>query len=307
VILCAIAEAETIGRCDLASDIVRVFVAPVVYRHELANARRPQYAQYERGSCAAPRSPRDAGQARATPQTPQQQQAALAPRRDLPSDEQIRAMLNADPQSFIEMATRGSIVIDVPSEVTQVPLQAQPPTIVPLPQPTGLPPEAVAQMQEAAGLHQAANQTRAMAPGSPIAGVPDGAWREFVAHLERESPLFSSSRHVGQYRQRKERLAELGIEPQALVGSASAQRAALDADLADAHRHACESGLTEHHTRRTIAIPGHEEPHVITLSGMLGVIQAAGLDGAVGWLENPGDRKKFPHTTMAFLNTNGAF
>lgn len=172
-------------------------------------------------------------------------------------------------------------------------------------QPTGLPAETVAQMQEAAGLSEAADQTRAMAPGSPLPGVPDDAWREFVSRLSREAPTFSSSRHVGQFRQRRERLAELGIDPRA-IDSATAQRAALDADLADAHGHAEAGGLLDH-LGRAIKVPGSEADVRISLSGVLGVIQCAGLEGAVGWLESPNDRRRFPHTTQAFLHTNGVF
>ncbi len=48
-------------------------------------------------------------------------------------------------------------------------------------------------------------------------------------------------------------------------------------------------------------------PVQVTLSGVLGVIQAAGLEGAAAWLESPDDRRRFPGTTAAFLRTNGAF
>ncbi len=174
-------------------------------------------------------------------------------------------------------------------------------------QPAGLLPETVAQMQEAAGLPEAADRTRSLAPGSPLGGVSDDAWRAFVVLLERESPSFSSSRHVGQYRQRRERLSELGIDPGKILGSAQAQRAALDIDLADAHNHAAAGGLLDEHLGRSIVVPGLEEAAPITLSGLLGVIQCAGLDGATGWLERTGDRKKFPHTTQAFSRTNGVF
>lgn len=259
-------------------------------------------------------------------------------------DAEIRAMLNTAPEKFIAMAMRGMAVIEVPRETVpsrsaptspfpprpvealDVPLPAATPQPPPLPpslpppplstppleaspsvQPTELPPEMVAQLQEAVGLHEAADQTRAMAPGSPLIGVTDDAWREFVKRLERESPMFNSSRHVGQYRQRRERLDELGLEPEVLLGSAQAQRAALDADLVDAHQHAVDGGLLIEHVGRQVAIPGHDAAEAITLSGLLGVIQCAGLDGAVGWLERPGDRKRYPHTTLAFLRTNGVF
>ena len=162
-------------------------------------------------------------------------------------------------------------------------------------------------MQEAAGLVQAAERTPAMAPGSPIPGIADGAWRDFVIRLERESPQFVSSRHVGQYRHRRERLAELGINPAMIQNSPEAQRQALDVDLADAHRHGIASELFAQHLGRPISLPNADGNKRITLSGVLGVIQCAGLEGAAGWLERPNDRKRYPHTTQAFLHTNGVF
>ena len=284
VILCAIAEAEAIGRDDLASDIVRAFVEPVVHQHAMMVARpahpyytrapmpAPSYergspAPYERGSCALPASPRSAA-----PISP--------PARRPATDEEIRAMLNADPERFVAMAARGVIDVEPPPAIA-------PPVVVPIAQPPG--------------------EVSAPAPGSPLAGVPDDAWRGFVALLEREAPTFSSSRHVGQYRQRRERLAELGIDPCVILGSPHAQRAALDADLVDAHRHAEAGDLLAEHLGRPIVVPGREGSTPITLSGLLGVIQCAGLEGAVGWLENASDRKRFPHTTQAFLRANGVF
>jgi hypothetical protein len=216
-------------------------------------------------------------------------------------------MLNADPARFIEMVTRGAPVIDAPTMPVPQEAELVQPAVSSAMQPTSLPPEAVAQMQEAAGLHEAADATRALAPGSPIPGVADDAWRQFVVQLERESPSFSSSRHVGQYRQRRERLAELGVDPAAIMDSAQAQRAALDIDLSDAHHHAVAGGLLSEHLGHTIVVPGSDGPETISLSGVLGVIQCAGLEGAVGWLERPSDRKRYPHTTQAFLRTNGVF
>jgi hypothetical protein len=201
---------------------------------------------------------------------------------------------------------RGFPIPPLPQMLSHWPVRIAVIDNLPVTQPMGLPPEAVAQMQEAAGLQHAADQTRAMAPGSPLNGVSDEDWRQFVMRLERETPTFHSSRHVGQYRQRRERLAELGINPNAIHGSAAAQRAALDADLADAYNHAAGGGLLAH-LGRAIPVPGHDGTAQITLSGMLGVIQCAGLDGAVGWLESPNDRKRYPHTTQAFLRSNGVF
>ena len=204
------------------------------------------------------------------------------------------------PQQVSHWPVRVVLIDDLPvAQPTELPSETM--------APTGLPPETVAQMQEAAGLPEAADRTRALAPGSPLPGVSDEGWRQFVMRLERESPQFESSRHVGQYRQRRERLADLGIDPRSIQGSAVSQRAALDRDLVEAHRHAADGGILAEHLNRTIVVPGLDGMAVITLSGVLGVIQCAGLDGAVGWLERPNDRKRYPHTTQAFLRTNGAF
>lgn len=334
VVLCAIAEAQSLGRNDLAADIAQR-VAPIAHRHQLSKARP---AAYERGSCAPIASPRGVADARGScapsrspreassaipmetivyppppvPQAAAPQAAAPSPQPGVPiappttqpsaptTEEEILAMLNADPARFMDLASQGRL---------PYPSAAQPPATAPAPaaQPTGLPPETVAQMQQEAGLPQAADQTLAMAPGSPLGGVSDDSWRQFVVRLSRESPEFASSRHVGQFRQRRERLAELGIDPRAIHGSALAQRAALDVDMADAHNHAAAGGVLAEHLGRPLTVPGREAPEKITLSGLLGVIQCAGLDGAVGWLESSNDRKRYPHTTQAFLHTNGVF
>lgn len=295
VILCAIAEAEALGRDDIADRIVRTFVEPVVRAHDQARGA----SGYARGSCAPlPASPRAA-------------MAIPAPKRSaavIPSSAaDIQAMMDADPAGFVQMIARGGMptppIIDVPAAPA---VPAAPQAAATAAQPTGLPSETVAQMQEEAGLPTAADETRANALPSPIEGISDEAWRQFVRRLEREPLAYASARHVGRYRQRRDRLAELGIDPRAL-GSAEAQRAAIDTDLADAHHHAAAAGLVAEHLGHPIALPGQEGSTPLTLSGLLGVIQCAGLEGAVGWLERPGDRKKYPHTTQAFMNTNGAF
>lgn len=349
VILCAIAEAQSIGRNDLASDIVKVFVAPVVYYRQRGGprSRRRVDAQYARGSCELPRSPRAEADASspttrvppapfygaAPPPPPIVPRAdvtasdlpaapgapsAVAPSVDAPTspmsmDDEINALLHADPARFMELVSRSGTFPSTarapqPPVGVPTPFVPTPPVVLPpSSQPTGRPSETVAQMQEAAGLPETDDRVRALVPGSPIPGVSDAAWRNFVAQLSREAPEFSSSRHVGQYRQRRERLAELGIDPAAIADSAQAQRTALDTDLAEAYRHGVASELFSQHLGRPIMLPGRQSAEMITLSGVLGVIQCAGLEGAVGWLERPGDRKRYPHTTQAFGRTNGAF
>jgi hypothetical protein len=377
VILCAIAEAESIGNHDLASDIVQAFVAPMVHAHQKGRGSYgpgvPAAPPPAPAPVAAPNTqvdPLPAAHVGGTMPAP----AALPSR--LATQDEILAMLHTDPSAFIKAMESGRPpVIDVPIAATPPPPPAPAtPEPVPVPAPVPAPEPQHAAVDEAAmtdavsaQLYQvpgfagagvvrvdpagtevfevswlrgypipplppqinhwpvrvvvvdalpvpletaqptAPETVQALAPGSPLPGVSDEAWRQFVMCLERESPQFESSRHVGQYRQRRERLADLGIHPRAIQGSASAQRAALDVDLADAHDHAVKGGVLAEHLNRSIQVPGHEGLVTITLSGLLGVIQCAGLDGAVGWLERPNDRKRYPHTTQAFLRSNGVF
>ena len=344
VILCAIAEAQSIGRNDLAADIVKVFVAPVVFHAQRSRARgtapvyglgdrcdQQQQQQYERGSCQPRRSPRRAADEQQSPSAATVEPPTVIPHAERPPsgaapapadaalsapsmDDEINALLHSDPARFMQMVERGEFRAPraAPQETAPVTAPAAPaaPSINAVsPLPPGFPPDIVSQLQSAAVAPQAPERSAAPSPspGSPIPGVPDPAWGDFVRRLQRESPEFASSRHVGQYRQRRERLSELGIDPNAIAGSPQAQRAALDADLADAHRHGAAGEVFSQHLGRPIAVPGREGPETITLSGVLGVIQCAGLEGAVGWLERPNDRKRYPHTTQAFLHTNGVF
>ncbi len=142
---------------------------------------------------------------------------------------------------------------------------------------------------------------------SPIAGVDVRAWIAFVGRVAREAPTFSTTHHVGRFRQRRDRLRELGIDPATIIDSSDAQLDALDADMADAYRHARASGLVDHYLGTAVSVSADAQPMPITLSGVLGVIQAAGLEGAVQWLEEPSDRKRYPNTTLAFERCNGVF
>lgn len=280
VIFGAIAEAEALGRVDLASDIARVFFSPPpAYERGSCGRSRGTPVDYSRGGPVMVSRP-DYQRGRICSPPPVQREipgpVEVVPQKvtRLATEEEILATLHTDPNSFLAMITSGRPpVIDVPVEITESIKGALPMDPV---------------------------------PGSPLAGVSDDTWLDFVSRLSREDPTFDSSRHIGQYRQRRDRLTELGIDPVSICGSSSAQRAALDADLMDAHGHAAAGGLLEY-LDRPVVVPGREHPEKITLSGVLGVIQCAGLEGAAGWLERASDRKRYPHTTQTFLTTNGVF
>ena len=294
VIFNAIAEAEALGRADLAADIRRVFGALLHPRHErgscsplLPRAPRAQ-ADYQRWAlpqapCVEPELPVVSAPLAAVAVAVPQEVSRQA------TEEEILAVLHTDPVAFLTMIASG-----------------RPPMIEVSPSPPLTPPSIEVPFSVVETVDADAQVQESQVPGSPLGGVSDGAWLVFVSRLSREAPTFDSSRHIGQYRQRRERLEELGIDPRSIQGSAHAQRAALDVDLADAHGHAAAGGLLEH-LGRPIMVPGHEEPEEITLSGVLGVIQCAGLEGATGWLEKASDRKRYPHTTQAFSRTNGMF
>lgn len=143
---------------------------------------------------------------------------------------------------------------------------------------------------------------------SPIPGISNDDWTNFAGRIARELPTFEAANHVGQFRQHKARVSELGFNPAHLVGSPEAQYHALNADMQDAHRRAQSTGITNY-VGSTIQIPTPQGPAPVqvTLSGVLGVIQAAGVSGAPSWFSTAADRHQFPNTTSAFLRSNGLF
>lgn len=140
---------------------------------------------------------------------------------------------------------------------------------------------------------------------SPIKDASDRDWQAFVDALERADVDFQNGRQIGAFRHRIDRLTDLGLEPHRLLGDRQAQIEALGVDMADALNHAKAGGVVEEFVATTVDVGGVE--HVVTLSGILGVTQAAGLEGCYEWLVKPSDRERFPHTTKQFLATNGVF
>lgn len=141
---------------------------------------------------------------------------------------------------------------------------------------------------------------------SPIPSVQDDRFGELARRLRREAVGFAGPRHVGQYRQNRRRLTELGFDPDVIVERSDMQDEAFRADISDEYKHIVDSGMADETIGQRVALPDGEE-QTVTLSGVLGVASVAGLEGAADWFSNRGDRSKFPNTTRAFMTTNGVF
>ena len=136
---------------------------------------------------------------------------------------------------------------------------------------------------------------------SPIDGATAEEWGLLTEQLKTESPDFQSGKHVGAFRQNVERLQMLGIEPPG--NDLSAQTAAISADLADYTK--TQLPLIRDACGDIVVING--QSHGVTMSGVLGLLKAAGPSGARAWLRDERERSSFPKTTETFLRTNGIF
>jgi hypothetical protein len=311
IILCAIAEAEDLGRPDVASKIVRTFVEPVVREHNrrLAEGARQRALTLE-PACGLAEDIDDA-EVISQAALPAAEVLALAAGAD---DDDLDAVLER--AAALEQGREAVLVKGQRSEAAERSLGYAQPPISALLYPVGR--EVDNEARQLPSVFSAAQalalqlksgperRPKAAALSAPIDGVAASSWEAFIDRLVREAPAYQSAKHVGQYRQRKDRLAELGLDYRKLLGDERAQRAALETDLADAYKHATAGGMLQH-VGRPVAIPGREEPTRVTLSGVLGVIQAAGLEGAESWFSRQQDRKAFPHTTAAYVRTNGGF
>lgn len=135
---------------------------------------------------------------------------------------------------------------------------------------------------------------------SPLDGVELDDWSEFVQHLATRQTGFKEGRLAGKYEQNVGRLRQLGLDvPQ----GDEAEYKALVADMSDYWD--SEAKLIRESAGEVVELSG--EQHPVTPSGILGLLKAAGPQGARSWLSNEADRTRFPHTTEIFLRTNGCF
>lgn len=138
---------------------------------------------------------------------------------------------------------------------------------------------------------------------SPLDGVKDDDWNDFITSLAKEPPSFDSPTHRGVFHHSKRRLAQLGIDPNSLT-DADAQYQALEKDLLDLNERALTRDIK---ARIADIVTLDNEEHVITQSGLLALLKSGGPRGAEKWLTDPEDRKKYPMTTEVFLRANGIF
>jgi hypothetical protein len=139
---------------------------------------------------------------------------------------------------------------------------------------------------------------------SPLQGVSNEDWEEFVSKLRTQDPSFATDKHIGAYHHNRERLSQLGYEDLTkLESDEQAQYQAIEKDMSDCYQR--QAKLIRDYCGDVVSIDGNDHP--VTASGLLGLMKSAGVKNAESWLANPDERKTFPHTTKMFLQTNGVF
>lgn len=283
VVLCAIAEAEVEGDYDLRDQIYRAFVNP----SGIPSGTTIPVAPGDDTSGGADAADPDAGVREALAATGMEPEAV---EREMERIKRERGQAAAAPAAPSEGAAPGVEPREARGGET--------------------PADVISGMELGAMDLGHAGPGRRLA--SPIVGVDGARWGAFVDRVEREAPTFANDKHVGMFRQRRERIRSLGLDPNIVASSTDAQLEALEKEMAYALHHLRESGMDSHVGEVFLipAAPGDSSPPrkvTATLSGLLGLVQAAGLEGACEWLERPRDRQRFPHTTAAFIRTNGVF
>lgn len=135
---------------------------------------------------------------------------------------------------------------------------------------------------------------------SPLDGVEVDDWQSFCSALATKETGHKSDRYVGKYEQNINRLRQLGIETPA---TAEDEYKTLVVDMTNYWD--SEQKLIQDSAGEVVTLNGQEHP--VTPSGILGLLKAAGPQGARSWLDNEADRGRFPRTTETFLRTNGCF
>lgn len=138
---------------------------------------------------------------------------------------------------------------------------------------------------------------------SPIRGIPDMDWTSFVESMRVAEPSFKDEKYVGAFHLNRKRLDQLGISPEALADNEQAQVEAFTADVVD-HFEKHKAKIAPF-IAQPVKIDGQD--HVVSLSGMLGLLKAAGPKNAVAWIENEESRDRFPYTKQLFLKCNQQF
>lgn len=158
---------------------------------------------------------------------------------------------------------------------------------------------------------------------SPLPEVSDDAWTRYVRLMATGRPnSVSPGGHLGVFGLGLRRLEDLGL----VRNSRKVERDGRQVWEADwVSPHTLEGFLSDatlqyrafvkhtlDHRRRILerhaqAIGQSYAAKAATLSGLLAVAHQAGLQGLARWLENEGDRQRFPNTTAAFIRAAGIF
>ncbi len=136
---------------------------------------------------------------------------------------------------------------------------------------------------------------------SPIEGVTDEDWQSFVSKLRVREPSYSTNTHLGSFEHNRSRLRSLGFDGS--LETEPEQYEALVSDLTDHYENA--KPLIDEFCGDAVNLDGNDVP--ITMSGVLALLKAGGMQGAEQWLRDPQARANYPRTKELFLRANGCF
>lgn len=155
---------------------------------------------------------------------------------------------------------------------------------------------------------------------SPFEGVSDYRWTKFVRAIATGKPKVSSTNHIGLFMFAYPRLVELDAatnlrkddKGRHLADLTLSPEMSMEEFLAspEAQYKVFEGSMEQYNGRLNPLrryIGQSAEGKKITWSGLLGIAHRAGITGLKSWLENPGERSRFPNTTSTFLKTTEVF